>query len=101
MKVICAGFPKTGTKSLAAALRSLGYSVHDFEEHIDLSLDRYLDFFDGLVGPEVLTEMYSEVDCVVDQPACTIWRILAQQFPEAKVPRFLILTRKPPTCDMW
>ena len=32
MKIICAGFPKTGTKSMAMALRELGYeNVHDFE----------------------------------------------------------------------
>lgn len=29
MKVICAGIPKTGTKTLAEALRILGYNVHD------------------------------------------------------------------------
>ena len=35
MKIICAGFPKTGTKSMATALRDLGFSVHDFEEHLE------------------------------------------------------------------
>ena len=34
MKIICVGFPKTGTKSMAAALRQLGYSVNDFPEHL-------------------------------------------------------------------
>lgn len=29
MKVICAGIQKTGTKSVAEALRILGYEVHD------------------------------------------------------------------------
>ena len=42
MKIICAGFPKTGTKSMALALSSLGYSVHDFEEHLQYNLDNYL-----------------------------------------------------------
>ena len=42
MKIICAGFPKTGTKSMALALSSLGYSVHDFEEHLQHNLDNYL-----------------------------------------------------------
>ena len=36
MKVICAGFNKTGTKSMAMALRGLGYSVHDIEEHLQV-----------------------------------------------------------------
>jgi len=85
MKIICAGFPKTGTKSMAHALSQLGYSVHDFEEHMEFHLDRYLDFFEGRVGAEVFLEMYKDVDVVVDQPACTIWNILRGQFPDAKV----------------
>ena len=40
MKIIGAGFPKTGTKSLALALRDLGYTVHDFEEHMAYNLVR-------------------------------------------------------------
>ena len=34
MKIICVGFPKTGTKSMAAALRQLGFAVNDFPEHL-------------------------------------------------------------------
>lgn len=29
MKIICAGFQKTGTKTVAEALRILGFNVHD------------------------------------------------------------------------
>lgn len=29
MKLICAGFPKTGSKSCSSALRKLGYTVAD------------------------------------------------------------------------
>ena len=32
MKFICAGYPKTGTKSVSAALRQLGYNVADYIE---------------------------------------------------------------------
>lgn len=32
MEVICAGFPKTGTKSCTRALRELGYNVADLRE---------------------------------------------------------------------
>ena len=85
MKVLCAGFPKTGTKSMALALRELGYTVHDFEEHLQFNLDNYLDYFEGRVGPEVFLEMYKEVDVVVDQPACTLWNIILGQFPDVKV----------------
>ena len=85
MKIICAGFPKTGTKSMANALASLGYSVHDFEEHLEYNLDNYLDFFEGRVGSEIFTDMYSAVDAVLDQPSCNLANILLQQFPDAKV----------------
>ena len=85
MKIICAGFPKTGTKSMANALTQIGYNVHDFEEHLEHNLDNYLKFFDGDIGEEIFLEMYSEVDVVVDQPACTLWNILYKQFPDAKI----------------
>ena len=32
MKIICAGFPKTGSKSCSSALRHLGYNVADSME---------------------------------------------------------------------
>lgn len=30
MEIVCAGYPKTGTKSCSAALRKLGYKVADY-----------------------------------------------------------------------
>lgn len=93
MKIICAGFPKTGTKSMANALNHLGYSVHDLEEHLEYSLDNYLRFFDGDIGDEVFTEMYGEVDAVVDMPASILWNILHQKYPEAKV---ILMERETP-----
>ena len=68
MKVLCAGFPKTGTKSMTLALRELGYSVHDFEEHLQFNLDNYLDYFEGRLGDEVFLEMYKDVDVDVLGP---------------------------------
>lgn len=32
MKFVCAGYPKTGSKSASAALRMLGYNVADYIE---------------------------------------------------------------------
>ena len=32
MKIICAGYPKTGSKSCSTALRKLGYNVADYME---------------------------------------------------------------------
>jgi len=70
---------------MANALRQLGLSVHDFEEHYQLHLDDYLDYLEGRVGEEIFTDVYRDVDVVVDQPACTLWRIILRQFPDAKV----------------
>jgi len=86
MKVICAGFPKTGTKSLALALRQLGYEhVHDVEEHLQYNLDNYLDFFEGRSDGSIFKSIYKDVDAVVDLPAVSVWYILHRQFPDAKV----------------
>ena len=64
---------------MANALASLGYSVHDFEEHLEYN------FFEGHSGSEIFTDMYSSVDAVLDQPSCNLANILLQQFPDAKV----------------
>ena len=97
MKVICAGFPKTGTKSMAMALRELGYnSVHDFEEHYNYNLDNYVDYFEGRLEAKELMALYKDVDVVVDQPACTMWNIFFEAYPEAKV---ILMVRDSP--EVW
>ena len=70
MKVICAGFPKTGTKSLALALRHLGYSVHDYEEHLQYNLDHYLDYFQGRTDSSLLVEKY-QVKVIISDTSVT------------------------------
>jgi len=85
MKVICAGYPKTGTKSMANALRALGYDVHDVEEHFAYNLENYVEFLEGRVGPEIFQKMYKDVDAVTDVPACTLWNVIFTQFPDAKI----------------
>ena len=84
MQIICAGFPKTGTKSMAKALRELGYIVYDFEEHIDLHLDDFLDFYEDRMETKDFMKIYENVDAVVDQPACTMWNIFHKHYPNAK-----------------
>jgi len=34
MKILVASYVKTGTKSMSAALRILGYEVYDVTEHV-------------------------------------------------------------------
>ena len=35
MKIICAGYPKTGSKTCSNALRQLGYNVADYMETVE------------------------------------------------------------------
>ena len=46
MKFVCAGYPKTGSKSASAALRMLGYNVADYIE--ERANDWPLYFFIGM-----------------------------------------------------
>jgi len=85
MKIICAGFPKTGTKSMAKALRELGYTVNDLWEHVDLHMDKFVDYMDGVKDSQELMEAYADVDALVDQPACTMWLTFFKAYPDAKV----------------
>ncbi|KXJ22345.1 hypothetical protein AC249_AIPGENE23080 [Exaiptasia diaphana] len=83
MKIICAGLSKTGTKSLAKALRLLGFVVHDIEEHLMWYMSEYIQALNG--DTPDFTAMYSQVDAVTDAPALRFWKELSQAFPDAKV----------------
>ena len=77
--------PKTGTKSLAAALRILGYNVYDFEEqcfYLGNNLGKLIS--DGW-SKEDLQRIFKGVDAVTDAPRNILWEDLLQAFPDAKV----------------
>lgn len=84
MKVICAGMPKTGTTSLATALRILGYNVHDYMEQLYFHMDEYTQALEGKELPN-FRNMYEDVDSVTDNPACYYFKEIFQSFPESKV----------------
>ena len=85
MKILVASYGKTGTKSLAAALRILGYEVYDIWEHM---------WFHGKEWKKLLTHgghvedfrsMYQDVDVAVGVPVYVFWEEIHQAFPQAKV----------------
>ncbi|CAK8680232.1 unnamed protein product [Clavelina lepadiformis] len=85
MKVIVAGFPKTGTKSMHIALRELGYDVYDFVENF---------WYLGKDWNKILTEggsvddfkrMYEDVDAGVDAPIFFFWKEIHEAFPNSKI----------------
>lgn len=86
MKVIGAGFGRTGTSSLKAALERLGlgpcYHMTELFEH-----PAHADFWaraakgDSVEWPEILRNYES----AVDWPVCSFYKELMAEYPEAKV----------------
>ncbi|XP_076801924.1 uncharacterized protein LOC143446253 [Clavelina lepadiformis] len=86
MKVIVAGYSKTGTTSLAAALSELGYTVYDFLDHFWYHGDKWTKILSSSGGSiEDFKEMYQSVDAVTDCPPNLIWEELLQVFPDTKI----------------
>ena len=95
MKVIVAGSPKTGTKSMNAALTELGYRVYDYMDHLFYHSDDWMKIFEGKGGAEDFKRMYENIDAVVDMPACFYWEEIHKVFPDAKVSLIEITERTP------
>jgi hypothetical protein len=83
-KIFCIGFHKTGTSSMAAALRMLGYSVTGPNGQHDPDIENNV-----YIMAEKLTEKY---DAFQDNPWPIIYRWCHQQFPDAK---FIFTVRDP------
>ncbi|WP_166173975.1 sulfotransferase family protein [Rubrobacter tropicus] len=96
MKVVGAGFGRTGTKSLQAALEELGFGpcyhmteLFEHPEHAETweaaRRGEPVDW-DGFLG---------DYEAAVDWPACTFYEELMERYPDAKV---LLSVRDP---DRW
>ena len=86
MKIICAGYSKTGTKSITKALRHLGFTVFDWEEQIQIFdfLDHWVDVFQNGAKPDV-TRVYQNADAAVDAPGYFFFEEILEAFPDCKV----------------
>ena len=96
MKVIGAGFGRTGTLSLKLALEQLGFapSYHMFEVvGRPERLQEWLELAEG--GERDWSGTFSGYQAAVDWPASAFWRELVDFYPEAKV----VLTVRDP--DRW
>jgi hypothetical protein len=85
IKVIGAGFGRTGTLSLKVALEMLGLGrcYHMAEVFANPGhADRWSAAADGDVNWDSLFEGYT---CTVDWPSTYFWRELANYYPEAKI----------------
>lgn len=86
LKVIGAGFGRTGTLSLKLALEQLGFGpCHHMEEV--LQNPAQLPFWqDAAAGRPVDWEkVFAGYGAMVDWPGCNYWRELAALWPQAKV----------------
>ncbi|KAB2348348.1 sulfotransferase family protein [Actinomadura rudentiformis] len=93
MKVIGAGFGRTGTRSLKAALETLGFGpcYHMSEVIAEPSRVRqWLDIGEGRASN--WDEVFAGYQSALDWPAASYWRELAEHYPDSKV----ILTVRDP-----
>jgi hypothetical protein len=84
-KVFCIGLPKTGTKTLRAALLQLGYPARRV---MSFSLENCDLYWHG--DFDALCERARGLDAVMDWPWCLLYQPLARAFPSAL---FVLTTR--------
>jgi len=86
VKVIGAGFGRTGTASLKAALEELGfgpcYHMYEVFEHPE-----HADFWKAAWRGEAVDwdEVLGGYEATTDWPACTFYEQLMERYPDAKV----------------
>jgi len=88
VKVICVGFPKTGTKSLSKALCMLGYSnIYDYLENVDYFFYEYIDVFKSKMALEKVLDEYEKrnPDAIIDMPPSFFFEEFHKRFPDAKI----------------
>jgi hypothetical protein len=103
LKVIGAGFGRTGTMSLYTALNQLGLPCYHMIEVIKNPANkRRLDFWRKVAHSAPGTqqdweEVFANYTAAVDNPAACVWRELMAAYPQAKV----ILTLHPRGAGTW
>jgi len=93
LKIIGAGYGRTGTLSLKSALETLGYNrCHHMIEVINKPGEAH-KWLDAIDNPAVnWDELFEGFEACVDWPACHFYQQLADYYPEAKV---LLTVRDP------
>ena len=85
MKVIVAGYSKTGTKSVHSALKHLGFTVCDHLENFWYFEKEWEKILSQGGTTEDFKQMYERFDVVIDSPAYFFWKEIHSAFPNAKV----------------
>lgn len=103
LKIIGAGFGRTGTWSTFAALNQLGFPCYHMQEVIMNKANKgHLDFWRKVANTPPGTKhdwktIFANYTATVDNPACCVWKELMAAYPDAKV----LLTLHPRGAEAW
>jgi len=103
LKIIGAGFGRTGTMSTYTALKELGYPCYHMAEVIlNKENKTHLDFWNRVANAPAgqqhnWDEVFENYTATVDNPGCCVWRELLEAYPDAKV----LLTLHPRGPEAW
>ena len=93
LKIVGAGFGRTGTLSMKSALEILGFGPCHHMMEVFGKPDHIALWQDAADGKQVDWEaVFEGYNSAVDWPVCTFWEQLAEQYPASKV----ILTLRDP-----
>ncbi len=86
LQVIGAGFGRTGTTSLKAALEQLGFSKCHHMQEVAKSR-KQTDFWQTLAdgGSVDWEDVFDGFQASCDWPSCTYWEELSHRYPDAKI----------------
>jgi hypothetical protein len=86
MKVIGAGFMRTGTLSMQAALTTLGFPCYHMQTVLQVNghVDAWLAHVEA-TAPMDWKALFAAFEATVDTPGCWFYKEILRAFPEAKV----------------
>ena len=86
LKVIGAGFGRTGTMSLKAALEQLGFGpCYHMVECLPRGPEHWQKWIDAASGNADWDSIFAGFESTVDFPSCSSYKALAAHYPDAKV----------------
>ena len=103
LKIIGAGYGRTGTMSTYTALKQLGFPCYHMIEVLQNKANKtHLDFWRKVANSPPGTQhdweqVLSQYTAAVDNPTCCVWRELMEAYPDAKV----LLTLHPKGPEAW
>lgn len=103
LKVIGAGYGRTGTSSVRQALDDLGYPCYHMADVLfNPANKKDVDFWQEVADatPDATPEwgrVFGRYSATLDFPACAAWRMLVRDHPDAKV----LLTLHPKGPEAW